>query len=171
MHYIYLQRDIMSTQTEHSLSDKIEEKHQKKPVQCPWEGCGRLFKARFLLNRHMLIHDKVKKYKCEFCDKSFSLAQHWKEHTSIHTGEFPYICGIGGCTQKFRQGGKLSLHRRSHPEYVLRKYNYSLNPTKKSAMHSKATSKTESKKASSTDKIEEKFPIPEKRFVHPKVKI
>ena len=131
----------MTSKLDNTLPDSLDHDKRKQPVQCPWEGCGRLFKARFLLNRHMLIHNNIKKFQCEFCNKKFSLSQHWKEHRSIHTGEFPYVCGIAGCTQRFRQGGKLSLHRRFHPEYNLRKYNYSLNPTKKSAIQSKIPKK------------------------------
>jgi hypothetical protein len=120
-------------------NEREDAKTSENPVICPWEGCGRMFRARFLLNRHMLIHTKEKRYFCSFCDKSFTLAQHYKEHTSIHTGEFPYECGVNGCKERFRQGGKLSLHRRTHPEYKLKHYNYSLNPTKKSITHPRRT--------------------------------
>ena len=45
-----------------------------------------------------------------------------KEHTYTHTKDRPYLCGVGGCEKRFRQAGKLSLHRRTHEEYVLKQY-------------------------------------------------
>lgn len=98
-----------------------------KSFACPQEGCGRCFREKFLLNRHMVIHSEKKKYICQYCQKTFSLPQYWREHVYTHTKELPYVCGISGCTLRFRQAGKLCLHRRSHPEYTLKKYSYSSN--------------------------------------------
>lgn len=94
---------------------------------CPHQGCGRRFRAQFSLNRHAIIHSGTKRFTCEFCGKGFSLGQYLREHQYRHTRELPYECGIAGCTRRFRQAGKLSLHRKTHPEYVTKKYNYSLN--------------------------------------------
>lgn len=61
---------------------------------------------------------------CSQCEKSFSFAQHLREHNYRHQGLRPYICGISGCTEIFRHSSEFSLHRRIHPEYRLKKYQY-----------------------------------------------
>lgn len=94
---------------------------------CSYEGCGRRFRARFSFNRHLVIHTGAREFICYYCGKAFSLPQYLREHQYRHTNEQPYLCGIGGCTKRFRQAGKLSLHRKTHPEYVTKRYDYSLN--------------------------------------------
>jgi hypothetical protein len=45
------------------------------------------------------------------------LPQYLEEHEYTHTGEKPFVCGINGCPETFRQRGKLSIHKKnSHPE-------------------------------------------------------
>ena len=75
----------------------------------------------------MLIHTQPHRFTCNYCDRSFILAQYLREHQYVHTKELPYVCGINGCNMRFRQAGKLSMHRKSHPEYSVKKYNYELN--------------------------------------------
>lgn len=94
---------------------------------CSFENCKRVFRNKFSLNRHELAHTQVRSFTCKFCHKSFILCQYLKEHEYIHTKELPYVCGVSGCTKRFRQAGKLSLHRRTHPEYRTKQYDYSLN--------------------------------------------
>jgi len=98
---------------------------------CSYEGCGRRFLAQFSLNRHNIIHSDKKRFSCKYCGKKFSLGQYLREHEYRHTKELPYECGVAGCTKRFRQAGKLSLHRKTHPEYVPKKYNYALNKEKR----------------------------------------
>lgn len=45
-----------------------------------------------------------------------------KEHECIHTNSRPYVCGVNGCQMRFRQRGKLSLHRRKHKGYKMKEY-------------------------------------------------
>ena len=89
---------------------------------CQLKGCGRLFSTRFSMKRHMVIHFGKKQYACPYCDKSFNLHQYLREHIYIHINAKPYICGINGCQERFRQAGKLSMHRRTHKEYSLKKH-------------------------------------------------
>jgi len=112
--------------------ESIGKKAQKetKILACPIEGCGRHFRTQFSFNRHMLIHSGIKRFTCKYCEKQFSLLQYLKEHQYRHTGELPYNCGVSNCTMRFRQAGKLSLHRKTHPEYITKKYYYTLNKDK-----------------------------------------
>lgn len=86
------------------------------------EKCDKMFTTKFSLNRHQFIHSNVKKYVCKYCPKKFALKQYLKEHECIHTNDKPYVCGVNGCQQKFRQRGKLSLHRRKHKGYKMKEY-------------------------------------------------
>lgn len=54
--------------------------------------------------------------------KFISYLRYLKEHIYVHTKDKPYVCGIGDCKKRFRQAGKLSLHRRTHKEYPLKRY-------------------------------------------------
>ena len=63
--------------------------------------------------RHQATHTK-RKFKCQYCDKKFALAQYLKDHLNVHTGDKPYLCKYEGCTQAFSQAGKLSVHKRLH---------------------------------------------------------
>lgn len=99
--------------------------------QCSNAGCSRLFKTKFALKRHLLVHTKDRSCVCPHCDKKFSLPQYMREHLYTHTREKPYVCGVAGCQERFRQAGKLSLHRRTHVEYHVKKYNFRLNPKAK----------------------------------------
>jgi len=116
---------------------KMGELANTQTFACPWKGCGRLFRAQFSLNRHMVLHTDAKKYGCRFCQRKFSLPQYLREHEYTHTKELPYVCGIAGCSMRFRQAGKLSLHRRTHPEYNSKKYDYTLNQEKRTKLRLK----------------------------------
>ena len=70
-----------------------------------------------------MYHNKTKDEVCRFCGKRFALPQYLREHECIHTGEKLYVCGISGCDMEFRQAVKLFLHRKSHEDYVPKKYN------------------------------------------------
>ena len=89
---------------------------------CSFPGCGRLFKTKFSMKRHSFVHNEDKKYVCKYCGKRFALPQYLREHAYTHTKDKPYVCGVSGCRERFRQAGKLSLHRRTHPEYQLKQY-------------------------------------------------
>lgn len=86
------------------------------------QKCDKKFTTKFSLNRHQFIHSQVKRFTCKFCPKKFALKQYLKEHECIHTNSRPYVCGVNGCQMRFRQRGKLSLHRRKHKGYKMKEY-------------------------------------------------
>jgi len=132
---LLLMRDIREQTNANMAENTLNSQPQN--FKCPYEGCGRLFRAQFSLNRHMILHTQNKRYKCKFCDRTFSLPQYLREHEYTHTKEMPYECGVNGCKLRFRQAGKLSLHRRTHPEYIPKKYDYSLNSEKRTKTKAK----------------------------------
>jgi len=93
-------------------------------IPCTYPGCKQTFRSRFSCKRHQLVHTKEKRFVCEQCGKKFSFAQHLREHSYRHTNLKPYVCGINDCMEAFRHSSELSLHRRTHPEYRLKKYQY-----------------------------------------------
>lgn len=62
----------------------------------------------------MLVHTGEKAYKCELCNKRFSLDFNLRTHLRIHTGEKPYICSFEGCYKRFSQSSNLSAHEKTH---------------------------------------------------------
>lgn len=90
--------------------------------KCTHFDCGRLFKTKFSMKRHMILHKNEKKFICENCGKKFALLQYLKDHSQIHNEKFHYICGVNGCQERFKQSGKLSNHRRTHKEYCIKHY-------------------------------------------------
>lgn len=95
-----------------------------KLVPCTYPNCKKSFRSQFSCKRHQLVHTRVKKFLCNKCEASFSFAQHLREHSYRHLNVKPYKCGVRGCKETFRHSSELSLHRRIHPEYRLRKYHY-----------------------------------------------
>lgn len=93
-------------------------------IPCDYPGCNQYFRSRFSCKRHQLVHTKEKKFICKECGKKFSFAQHLREHGYRHENLKPYNCGIDGCKGSFRHSSELSLHRRTHPGYRLKKYHY-----------------------------------------------
>lgn len=90
--------------------------------ECSYVTCRRLFKTKYSMKRHELTHKSSKHHICEHCGKKFILQHNLKEHVYTHTKEKPYVCQINGCNKRYRQAGKLSLHRRTHKEYYLKHY-------------------------------------------------
>lgn len=98
------------------------DKKSKTIFICDFNGCEKVFTTKYSMIRHAAVHKKKKSFKWKDCDKQFSFQQNLVEHQFIHSGELPYLWGVNGCTMRFRQRGKLSLHRQSHTNYVKKSY-------------------------------------------------
>lgn len=84
---------------------------REKTFKCP--QCDHSTHTKHLLNRHIrVIHDKIKKYICQYCSKAFSQSNTWRNHEKLHTGERPYECQI--CDKNYIYASDLKKHLRSH---------------------------------------------------------
>lgn len=94
-----------------------------KPIFiCDHNGCEKIFTTKYSMQRHVTTHLKKKNFKCKECEKTFSIKQNLIEHEFVHTGELPYVWNFNGCSERFRQRGKLSLHRQTHKNYKKKSY-------------------------------------------------
>ncbi|XP_039608426.1 zinc finger protein 397-like [Polypterus senegalus] len=103
-----------ATQTE---AIKTDEQQVEKEIEihtgknCCLE-CGKQFKHKRGLNRHMNIHTGEKPHYCSECGKSFLRKSYLQKHRRIHTGEKPHCCSE--CGKSFSMRSSLQSHRRIH---------------------------------------------------------
>jgi KRAB domain-containing zinc finger protein len=84
----------------------IANNHVYKPYKC--DICGKGFRQREDLQRHIRTHTEDKPYKFDICDKGFGQNQNLQRHIRIHTGDKPYKCDI--CGKGFNKNSNLKGH-------------------------------------------------------------
>ena len=62
-------------------NDQEQIKLYADSVQCNFENCGRIFKNKYKLNDHLVVHSKDKKFICFICKKKFKRQQTLNRHT------------------------------------------------------------------------------------------
>ncbi|XP_012154977.1 zinc finger and SCAN domain-containing protein 12 isoform X2 [Ceratitis capitata] len=75
--------------------------------------CGRMFKTQHVAARHRLLHNsKDHNFSCSVCNKRFTEKSALNVHMRLHTGEMPFSCNI--CEKRFRIRGHLTYHLKLH---------------------------------------------------------
>ncbi len=70
--------------------------------------CGKIFKYRAFMEKHVLQHTSQKPFKCALCEKAFRKKDGLAAHMFEHTDEKPHVCDE--CGQSFRRRMQLTTH-------------------------------------------------------------
>ncbi|RNA16573.1 zinc finger protein 423-like, partial [Brachionus plicatilis] len=78
-------------------SDYSQLNHSVMLLMFKCRVCGKGFKHRRSLNRHVKLHSGEKNFKCPFCTTAFARSDHLKAHIRTHNNSKPYRCSICQC--------------------------------------------------------------------------
>ncbi|OXA47383.1 PR domain zinc finger protein 5 [Folsomia candida] len=88
--------------TKGDLTKHVKAGHVENPVRFPCTRCGKEFKTRAYLGRHVSTHTTDKPCKCATCGKCFACRRYMTIHKRIHTqksGRETFQCHL--CLQTF----------------------------------------------------------------------
>lgn len=98
--------------TSWSLKDHLQ-RHSDQRAVFPCRVCGKAIKSQRGLEVHMKSHSDEKPFKCELCDKAYSVRCRLTWHVKcIHSDEKPFPCPI--CPKRFVYQSSLDHHMRIH---------------------------------------------------------
>ena len=92
------------------VSISEEKMLNQKTFEC--QTCGKCFKVKSSLKRHVRLHTGEKPFKCKDCSKCFAQLTSLIYHKKTHTGEKPFVCNT--CNKGFAQSGDLKRHTMFH---------------------------------------------------------
>lgn len=119
--YATTQMDLASQIYQNTLSVVPKPLFPQQPSghhTCPHCNYGSNYLSA--LKRHIMFkHTREKPFKCNFCEKRFTMKDDLTKHIRIHTGEKPYQCPV--CLKRFTQKGTLNTHMDVHPGYCLQR--------------------------------------------------
>lgn len=118
-----LQDDLKSKFRDEAPQPPMEkEVGSSKAYQCP--QCGSSFSGRGKLTRHMVVHSKLRSYKCTYCSKDYKRSDTLRRHQqSVHAANLitdvkRFICQE--CKATFTSLGHLRVHIESKHDVKMR---------------------------------------------------
>ncbi|XP_030752797.1 zinc finger protein 99-like [Sitophilus oryzae] len=85
----------------------------REPFFCSETDCGKIFKTKYNLKMHKLIHDKNRQFVCGHCAKVFIHVASFKRHLKEHKeGKKLYQCEV--CLKTVTSNDSLKIHMRIH---------------------------------------------------------
>ena len=100
-----------------SSSDKkyeITVHFNKKTFRCLVNGCGKTFKFKSEMKRHLTIHSNERPYTCSVCEKTFKRADALGNHVKLHDKSLYFRCTVPQCDAKFQTKSSLQYHLLKH---------------------------------------------------------
>ena len=109
----------------HELSSPIDSQERlyeeftygnKKIYYCLISGCGKTFKFKSEMNRHLIIHTGQRPFQCTFtgCTKTFKRSDALVNHMKVHSYQNPLHCTVTGCSSQFTTKSALNYHLQKH---------------------------------------------------------
>lgn len=96
-----------------SAASSVKSGTRAKRYFCEYEGCEKAFTRPSHLTEHQAtVHQGIKLYKCEQCDRSFSKRSHLERHLYAHSNEKPFSCSH--CNKGFTTQQQLRRHEITH---------------------------------------------------------
>lgn len=107
------------------LYEEIQESN-KKIFNCLIPGCGKTFRFKSEIKRHLTIHSAERMHTCPFpnCGKNFKRADALKNHARIHNTTTPFICPVPECLAEFTTKSTLRYHLFKHTAEKIFKCDY-----------------------------------------------
>lgn len=85
-----------------------------KTVPCTEPGCNRMFKIEKEMRAHVRIIHGEKEFKCDQCDKAYTLQKHLILHQeSAHIKERKYVCTYQDCNKAYYRETHLRYHTKA----------------------------------------------------------
>jgi len=80
----------------------------EKKLRCTMAGCGKTFKQRVDMRRHLNIHFNNGKFPCSDCDRRFVYQCYLTVHRRCHSKKESFECGV--CHKRFARKQRLLSH-------------------------------------------------------------
>lgn len=106
------ERNLFNNKVPNSVNDKPPDNSEVKAT-CP--QCNKTFRRLFNMRTHVnRVHNKVKPFTCNTCDKAFATNSDLKQHMVVHGQGKMFSCEI--CNRQFSNRDSIILHRKQHSQ-------------------------------------------------------